>query len=493
MTPDHVWFFEEWTWSLIKQTLPNHCSAQEIEMIVKDGNGLLSITNDPSNIQGEPSDVGVTSDEFFHEMANRVNPNGYQATIWDLYVYDCMWVIGKSIDMFLKFVDSDQKLGEFLKSADSNTFFGVSGYVAFDGADPAAPQLRLDQWNNMEEYIPIAKFSKTYFDIINEIVWRSGKAPLDHTPKKEIQSLFKTKTVNKIASIIYNSGAILGILLCLFVAVINLVFRNAQVIKITSPIVNYFIICGSVMLMLCVISMSPTSVSFNRDLFVASCYLYKITFNVGFTMTFGALFAKTWRVYRAFSRQSAEKLKITDLQLVLTITGIVLFEGVLQFLDIIVYKMGYEVSQTQKDVKVVSEQAEIHTTWSALSCKSRSNMFFYTSAVFKFLLLLFGGFLAFETRNVHVEAVNDSKSIAICMYNYCFCSCVGVILTYVLNWEPTDSYSILAPLILMVALFPILLLFGPRHLAVVSGKKEDQHLSVRKKSVRTSVANTDNK
>ncbi len=51
----------------------------------------------------------------------------------------------------------------------------------------------------------------------------------------------------------------------------------------------------------------------------------------------------------------------------------------------------------------------------------------------KGLLVLFGIFFAWETRKVHVEVLNDSKQIGMCVYNVMIISVVTVVLQYILD------------------------------------------------------------
>ena len=374
-------------------------------------NGFLSVTTDPSSIPNVDSDVGLTSDQFYTEMRSRLENTGSEATSWDMFVYDLMWVIARNVGALLTSKTTDEKLPEFMSALDETGFYGISGFVGFEGYNPASPHLRLDQWIPYSESVKIAQYSKYYFSLINEIQWKTGSPPLDYTPKKEIKIVHKTETVNKIAALICNCGAGLGIVLCVVVMVVNFAYRKEKLIKITSPVINYFIITGSVMLMVCVISMSPTASTLDKDIFLACCYAYNVCLNLGFTMTFGALFAKTWRVYRAFSRRSAEKLTISDLQLVATTLVLVSVDGLLLGLTLVINPLSYDSKTTRVQIEVLDDINSVETTWTAYSCSVPTNVFYYGSAALKCLMLLFGGFLAFETRNVHVDAVNDRELI----------------------------------------------------------------------------------
>lgn len=54
----------------------------------------------------------------------------------------------------------------------------------------------------------------------------------------------------------------------------------------------------------------------------------------------------------------------------------------------------------------------------------------------KGILLLFGVFLAWETRNVHYPALNDSKNIGLAVYNVFMFSCLALVVEFVVTYPP---------------------------------------------------------
>lgn len=53
--------------------------------------------------------------------------------------------------------------------------------------------------------------------------------------------------------------------------------------------------------------------------------------------------------------------------------------------------------------------------------------------IYKGILLLFGVFLAWETRNVHYAELNDSKNIGVAVYNILLFSVVSITTEFVLS------------------------------------------------------------
>ena len=69
---------------------------------------------------------------------------------------------------------------------------------------------------------------------------------------------------------------------------------------------------------------------------------------------------------------------------------------------------------------------------------------------YKGILLLFGVFLAWETRNVTIPALNDSKYIGMSVYNVVILSSIGATVSMVL--KKTQYYELLHVLVSVVVL-----------------------------------------
>lgn len=87
---------------------------------------------------------------------------------------------------------------------------------------------------------------------------------------------------------------------------------------------------------------------------------------------------------------------------------------------------------------------------------------------YKGILLLFGLFLAWETRNVTIPALNDSKYIGMSVYNVVTLSLIGAIVTTALDntihYEAPYAISSLCLIICTTA--TLLLVFVPKVIAL---------------------------
>lgn len=83
---------------------------------------------------------------------------------------------------------------------------------------------------------------------------------------------------------------------------------------------------------------------------------------------------------------------------------------------------------------------------------------------YKGLLLLFGIFLAWETRNVAIPALNDSKYIGMSVYNVFVLSIIGasVSLAFQGSLHYEAPYAILSICLIMSTSVTLLLVFVPK-------------------------------
>jgi hypothetical protein len=78
------------------------------------------------------------------------------------------------------------------------------------------------------------------------------------------------------------------------------------------------------------------------------------------------------------------------------------------------------------------------------------------------LLLLFGTYLAWETRKVHIPALNDSKLIGMCVYNTVILFTVVIPVKTVLLTNPTASFALMAFLTIFCTSFTLCVVFIPK-------------------------------
>ena len=92
----------------------------------------------------------------------------------------------------------------------------------------------------------------------------------------------------------------LGIVIALIFLVVTLLYSKKKSYKIGSPILNCVMIFGAILCYTSVIIYSLDTRLVKEDKIPKVCFTFLCALTIGFTMTFGALFAKTWGLYKTF-------------------------------------------------------------------------------------------------------------------------------------------------------------------------------------------------
>lgn len=103
-------------------------------------------------------------------------------------------------------------------------------------------------------------------------------------------------------------------------------------------------------------------------------------------------------------------------------------------------------------------------------CRGQHDQFFIgVILVYKGLLLIFGTFITWQTRNVSIPALNDSRFIGLCIYNVVIFSALGLPLSILLAENSDYTYGIIGGLIIFCTTLTLCLLFLPKVASIVQG------------------------
>jgi hypothetical protein len=201
-----------------------------------------------------------------------------------------------------------------------------------------------------------------------------------------------------------------------------------------------------------------------------SCLTFQWLVDLGFTLAFAPLFAKTWRIYQIFSAKKIKVVKITNGRLVWAVLAMLAFE-------LVVLAAWTGVSPLQP---VLFEQATNQQDGAILQLThcavegAAGTAFLAIEAAFKGALLLFGCLMAFSTRKV-TASFNESQTIAWAIYNVVFSSLVvGAILLFLDTQGDTLIWLVLI-LFLWTAVGTWALIFIPKASAVFGGEDRLHH------------------
>jgi len=155
---------------------------------------------------------------------------------------------------------------------------------------------------------------------------------------------------------------------------------------------------------------------------------------VGFTLVFGGMLSKTWRVYKIFTNRRLKRQigGLNTAHLFLKIFHVLL-------VDVVVLVTWELVDPLQSETIKISEELQpdnedINMVTMNHQCVSEHySQWVLGIMIYKGILLLFGVFLAWETRNVHYAELNDSKNIGVAVYNILLFSVLSITTEFVLS------------------------------------------------------------
>ncbi|XP_035782875.1 gamma-aminobutyric acid type B receptor subunit 2-like [Anopheles albimanus] len=355
---------------------------------------------------------------------------------------------------------------ELRRQFDLLKFNGISGPVSFDGADRIGTtsfhQIQRGQLEMIAFYYP--KNASLHFGCRHcvPVVWAAGQVPI----AKRILKL-RVDTIDPLAFYTVMVLALVGIAISVFFLGLNLRFRKLKAIKLSSPKLSTITVCGCILVYMATILLGldhstlprVSSVSFST---VCMARIYFLS--AGFSLAFGSMFAKTFRVYRIFTHSAGGLCRdkmLRDTQLISVIGALLLVDAsVVSFwmvadpMERHLHNLSLEISATERSV-VFLPQVEL--------CRSRHyESWLGMLYAYKGLLLIVGVYMAWQTRNVKISALNDSQYIGISVYSVVITSASVVVLANLLYEKVTLAFVITAGFVLSSTTATLCLLFLPK-------------------------------
>ncbi|KAK2172393.1 hypothetical protein NP493_966g00017 [Ridgeia piscesae] len=501
--PKYAWiitgFFSRLWWKNVDPDNPHDCSIEQLEEAIQ---GYFTADANPNSLSQAPGISGKTYDQFATEYSNRTgysNKTGYGEAP---YGYDSVWAIASMLnrsqqEMELNvwnrslenFSYQDTEMANlFLRVMNSTQFQGVSGPVMFDEKGDRRGLTQIEQLQDNTEvrvgvYDPSVRGELVRWEPGRPIRWIGGRPPPDSITEKIVPKVISTNLFFAMTSL-----AVLGIVMSLIFLVFNIRYRHRRYIKMSSPNLNNVILLGAIFAFIAIIlcGIDTNLVSLEGSLITCKCYNW--TLSLGFSLAFGAMFSKTWRVHKIFTNKQMQRMVIKDFQLLAIVCiqvglDVVVFSAweALDPLQIVFFDRPLEqVTDPDNDNQVLVPQSRY--------CESE-NMWYFTGILYaiKGLLLLFGAFIAFETRKVTVPALNDSKLIGISLYNVVILCLIGVPVALMMKDEVDACYTLISIFVFFATTLTICLLFIPK---IINRNKHPKPGTMKIKSHESATTST---
>ena len=409
---------------------------------------------------------GLTREEFWTEFIAFFNLSDFDFELATHVpsTYDAVWSIALALNLSLA-TNNSVRLNSAMEMSD---FQGASGRIRFTSSqhshNPPATRIAQMQSGKMV-FVGLHYENNDTLNLNNSLLrWQSASGPPRDRPKVSLE----TVEISIVGIMLVFVSV--GIVLCVVMAVVNCYYRKHKVIKASSPYINLLIIIGCLMGFASVVFISIENIDFHLHItpkaYPFLCNIRPWLLSLGYTLAFGALFAKTWRIYRIFKNPWKQNRPLQDHVLIAIV-------GVLLGIDVLVLILWLTIDPLDIYAFVVDTDVESFTQELHLVC-SDSNVLDITGADFtiwiifimimKGSLLLFGLFLVSQTMKIKAEVFQDAKYTGIAIYGVGMCCAIGVPLAMFLMYymEEDVGYFVATATITFCSYLILFMVFIPK-------------------------------
>ncbi|XP_066915175.1 gamma-aminobutyric acid type B receptor subunit 2-like [Clytia hemisphaerica] len=497
-------------WKPVTYNEPQNCTVKQY---LTASDGYMSIANTNVRRDGVRSIGGQTAEEIWDLMkrqkahdyfrymkeaglSNEPPPIDNEIKEESAFAFDAVYLAAITLDKIIKTKGKGALMTEYFNESQAlymtdvmlnSSFEGLTGRLHYGGKSGEERQgiVRIQQFrSNYTQVTHNISISRAelhdigHFDIESKVIdiydktgmtlFKGGRVIKDRKTINRIPETYSLTTIG----ILWGLAAA-GLVLCICVLFINVKYRNIRMIKMSSPNINNGIIAGSIICYASVVVYGLDSRFLTPRGIGIACNAVTIALSIGFTLSFGCLFTKTWRIYKIFTAaKTMEKVSIKDTHLYFIITLLVSIDIFVFLLWVFLSPFNVEESELEQ---IVYQNADVIDSFFYHKCTCEYQLHFtVTMYCYKGFLLIFGLFLAWETRNVKVAVLNDSKYIGMAVYNVCVVSAVGVICASALynTQHYTTGYLVVTISIFLCTTGTLLLIFVPK-IYLLFGKSFD--------------------
>ncbi|XP_045526687.1 gamma-aminobutyric acid type B receptor subunit 2 isoform X1 [Pieris brassicae] len=425
----------------------------------------------PLSTTGQTTVSGITAKDYQVEYDRR---RGIEYSRFHGYTYDGIWAMALAIQIVahrvkikykertvqdFKYRDKEwEKL--FLDALTNVTFEGVTGPVRFYDNERKASILLKQFQGDMVGEIKVGEYcaERDHLDLSSGDPFKwIGKNP----PKDRTLRLIEHTQVNLTIYIVLVSCSCIGILLATGFLAMNIHYRNQRYIKMSSPHLNNLIIIGCMLTYLSVIFLGLDSSLSSIAAFPYICTARAWLLMAGFSLAFGAMFSKTWRVHSIFTDVKLNKKVIKDYQLFMVV-GVLLCADLAIMLTWQISDPFYRATKQMEAYPHPSSEDIVIVQENEYCQSERMPIFIGVIYIYKGLLLVFGAFLAWETRHVSIPALNDSKHIGLSVYNVLIMCIMGAPIALVLADHKDALFVLISIFIIFCTTGTLCLVFVPK-------------------------------
>ncbi|VEN35514.1 unnamed protein product, partial [Callosobruchus maculatus] len=263
----------------------------------------------------------------------------------------------------------------------------------------------------------------------------------------------------------------LGILVATGLIVFNIWNKHRRVIQSSHPVCNTIMLFGIIVCLCAVYLLGLDGRFVTPEDYPRICQARAWLLTTGFTLSFGAMFSKVWRVHRLTTKAKSDPKvrtkKVQPWKLYSMVSGLLAVDLVIMVawqvqdpLQRRIELFPLEASADQQDDAMIRPELE--------HCESHNNNVWLSVVyAYKGLVLIFGLFLAYETRSLKVKQINDSRYVGMSIYNVVILCLITAPVTMVIASQQDASFAFVALAIVFCCFLSMALIFVPKVIEVI--------------------------
>ncbi|XP_054160716.1 gamma-aminobutyric acid type B receptor subunit 1-like [Oppia nitens] len=485
----YVWFLIGWYDPSWFHPTPNiNCTMNEMRKVVE---GHFTTEALMINQGYDKTIAGITAQEwvvryenelkkykqYFPFGSNKPQEGSQEAPL----AYDAIWAIalalnktiailsqkGLSLDSFD--YESPTVMNVIKSELQKVQFPGVSGYVAFNDIGDRI------SWTLIEQMVDGEYRKLGYYDTvtdnltwIDKEVWIVGGRP----PKDRTEVVQSLQTVNNALFISLSVVSAIGILMAVSLICFNYRFSNCRYIQMSNPATNNLMLIGCILCFISVVlfGLGGQDVGGLHNVLIV-CNARAFCLSIGFSLFFGAMFAKIWYCHLLHTQSKRKEIniylqKINNNHIYIMILGFC-------SIDLIILSVWFLKDPIKMDVKTfplmdpdINVDEDIKIQPCIEHCEA--NFLWYGILFgYKGLLLLFGLFLSYETRSVKLKQLNDSRLVGMSIYNVVILCLITGPVSQVIEDQVNAHFAFIALAIIFCCFLTMALVFVPKIVELV--------------------------
>uniref|UniRef100_A0A4W4GVF3 G-protein coupled receptors family 3 profile domain-containing protein n=1 Tax=Electrophorus electricus TaxID=8005 RepID=A0A4W4GVF3_ELEEL len=463
----YVWFLIGWyadNWFKIKDPAIN-CSVEDMTEAVEGHVTTEIVMLNPEIVRGVSN---LTSAEFVAQLTSRLggkNPEetgGFQEAP---LAYDAVWALALALNKTVTPLHAKGKrledfnynnkdiTKEIYRALNTSSFEGVSGHVVFDAQGSRMAWTLIEQLQG-HRFSDLCVSHRPL-----SILCAGAGPPADHT---RVIEKFRFLSQKLFISVSVFAG--LGILLGIMCLTFNIYNSNVRYIQNSQPYLNNITAVGCVLALAAIFPLGIDGQHVKESQFPVVCQFRLWLLGLGFSLAYGSMFTKIWWVHTVFTKKDEKKDRRKHLEpwKLYTTVGVLVAVDVLSLmiwqivdpLHITVEKFTKEAPKGDVD-ELIQPQLQ--------HCSSKKmNTWLGVVYGYKGLLLLLGIFLAYETKSISTEKINDHRAVGMAIYNVAVLCMITAPVTMILSSQQDASFAFASLAIIFSAYITLVVLFVPK-------------------------------